>query len=117
MQELLRRRGKGNRMTIDNNSMEMLAVLNDPLRLADIVRNVLPIDTADKVRDILVMKSSEESVSTRIAVKMLLTSPKGYKTYAYESFQICDFDRNFNVPTLVERCLKIIERMVNRIEK
>ena len=105
------------KMTRNTNSMEMVAVLNDPLKLDAMVRQVLPPEISGKIRKIMIKPSSEGSVYTRIVVKMLLTSPGGYDTLSYESFQICDFDRNFNVPTLVERCLKIIERMVNRIEK
>lgn len=105
------------KMTSENNSMEMINMLNDPLKLDAMVRQVLPPEISGKIRKIMIKPSSEGSVYTRIVVKMLLTSPGGYDTLSYESFQICDFDRNFNVPTLVERCLKIIERMVNRIEK
>jgi len=103
-------------MTSENNSMEMINMLNDPSLLTEMVASCLNDDLSGKLLSINVRPNKLE-YDTTISITMKLTTPAGYLVYSYDSFKLVEFDRNYNVPTLVERCLKLIDIMVNRIEK
>jgi len=104
------------KMTSENNSMEMINMLNDPSLLTEMVASCLNDDLSGKLLSINVRPNKLE-YDTTISITMKLTTPAGYLVYSYDSFKLVEFDRNYNVPTLVERCLKLIDIMVNRIEK
>jgi hypothetical protein len=102
------------KMTADTFKMETMYIMKHP----DIVMQMVKRLSSDKRKEQLkriIIKSSELSLRHRVYIQMLI-GPEGKKKMFYSSFELPDFTAEPGTTLVVERCLKLMDKMAEGVE-
>jgi hypothetical protein len=101
-------------MTIDTFKMEANELLNDQYLLLQMVRRLSSDERNKQLWDIII-KYEDVSLTHRIYINMLI-GPEGKRKICIDSFQVPEFLTGSGTTLIVQRCLKLMDKMTEGVD-
>lgn len=102
-------------MTTDTFTMEAVHLINHPTMLMQLVRRLSSAKRNEQLKDIMI-QGDDCSLSHRVYIQML-AGPDDRKDMLIDSFQIPVYAADSNPSMIVNRCLKLMDAMVEGVKE